>query len=160
MAAMSNLRSTLESLAARFADNVIDALRSASLDEITGVGSSSSRARPRSSPPAAGEAVPRKRAGGRLARRTADDIQAMMQKIVDLVGKHPDGLRAEQIRAALDVDAKELPRPLAEAVTSGALTRSGQKRATTYAVGSNGGASSPRSAKPAKRRGRRPSKRG
>jgi hypothetical protein len=151
---MSNLRSTLESLAARFAESVIDALRSASLDEITSVASGSSRTRPRAAA-AAAEPVAKKRAGGRLPRRTADDIQAMVQKIVDLVAKHPDGLRAEQIRASLDVDAKELPRPLAEAVTSGALTRSGQKRATTYAIGSGGS-----SARSAKRRGRRPAKRG
>lgn len=146
---MSNLRSTLESLASRFAESVIDALRSASLDEITRVTSGTPRAR--AARPAA-EPAKKRSSGGRLARRTADDIQAMVQSIVDLVAKHPDGLRAEQIRAALNVDAKELPRPLAEGVSSGALTKSGQKRATTYAVGSGGGGSSPRQAK---RRGRR-----
>ena len=129
--------------------SVIDALRSASLEEITGVASGARASRPRS--PAA-EPAARKRAAGRLARRTADDIQGMVRTIVDLVAKHPDGLRAEQIRAALGVDAKELPRPLAEAVETGALTKSGQKRATTYTVGSGGSSTSSR---PAKRRGRR-----
>lgn len=146
---MSNLRNTLEALAARFAESVIDALRSASLEEITGVTSGARGARPRA---AATETSAKKRGGGgRLARRTADDIQGMVQTIVDLVAKHEGGLRAEQIRASLGVDAKELPRPLAEAVASGALTKSGQKRATTYSVGSGGSTSS----RPAKRRGRR-----
>lgn len=147
---MSNLRGTLEALAARFAESVIEALRTASLDEISSVTSGATRARTRSA--AAEPASRRRSAGGRLARRTANDIQGMVQSIVDLVAKHPDGLRAEQIRAALNVEAKELPRPLAEAVSTGALTKSGQKRATTYSVGSVGGASAP---KTAKRRGRR-----
>ncbi len=146
---MTNLRSTIEALAARFAESVIDALRTASLDEITSVTSGGSRARPRAT--AEPSSTSRRRgAGGRLARRTAGDIQQMVQSIVDLVGKHPDGLRAEQIRAALNVEAKELPRPLAEAVSTGALTKSGQKRATTYSLGSGGGGG-----RTAKRRGRR-----
>ncbi len=149
---MSNLRSTIQTLAARFAESVIEALRSASLDEITGVTGGGGRGRPR----AATESAPtrgRRAGGGRLARRSADDIQTMVQSIVDLVAKHPDGLRAEQIRAALGVDAKELPRPLAEAVSAGVLTKTGQKRATTYATGSGGGAG--RAAKRKSRRAKR-----
>lgn len=152
---MSNLRSTIQTLAARFAESVIEALRSASLDEITGVTSGATRGRPRAA--GGGEAAPsrgRRAGGGRLARRSADDIQAMVQSIVDLVGKHPDGLRAEQIRASLGVDAKELPRPLAEAVSAGVLTKSGQKRATTYSSGSGGGGGG-RTAKRKSRRAKR-----
>jgi hypothetical protein len=65
----------------------------------------------------------------------------MIESIVDLLGKSSSGLRAEQIRSALGVEAKELPRPLAEALSSGRITKSGQKRATTYFAGSGGGAS-------------------
>ena len=56
----------------------------------------------------------------------------MIDRIVSVVGKAASGLRAEQIRAALGVEAKELPRPLADAVSAGRLTKTGQKRATTY----------------------------
>lgn len=73
----------------------------------------------------------------------------MIESIVDLLGKSPSGLRAEQIRSALGVEAKELPRPLAEAITSGRITKTGQKRATTYFAGTGGtGSGAP------KRRGR------
>lgn len=65
----------------------------------------------------------------------------MVESIVDLLTKNGDGLRAEQIREALGVEAKELPRPLAEALSAGRVTKSGQKRATTYFAGNGGGAS-------------------
>jgi hypothetical protein len=41
-------------------------------------------------------------------------------------------MRAEQIRSALGVDPRELPRPLAEALASRKIAKAGQKRATTY----------------------------
>jgi hypothetical protein len=69
-----------------------------------------------------------------LPRRSADDIGAVVEQIVELLRQHPEGLRAEQIREALSLQAKELPRPLNEAVAAGRLGKSGQKRATTYFV--------------------------
>ena len=65
----------------------------------------------------------------------------MVDAIVELLGKNAGGLRAEQIRDALGVEAKELPRPLADALEAGRVTKSGQKRATTYFAGGGGGAS-------------------
>ncbi|NOU34870.1 MAG: DNA-binding protein, partial [Polyangiaceae bacterium] len=44
----------------------------------------------------------------------------------------PDGLRAEEIREAIGVSAKELPRPLGDALDGKRITKKGQKRATTY----------------------------
>jgi len=74
----------------------------------------------------------------------------MIELIVGALQKAGEGLRAEQIRETLGVEAKELPRPLAEAISSGRITKSGQKRATTYYAGGSGGAAAP------KRRGRKP----
>jgi hypothetical protein len=48
------------------------------------------------------------------------------------VKKHKAGLRAEQIRAQLGMQAKEMPRVLAEGLSKRKLKRRGQKRATTY----------------------------
>lgn len=62
----------------------------------------------------------------------------MVDNIVTLLEKNPGGLRAEQIREALNCQAKELPRPLADALAEGRITKSGQKRATTYFAGSGG----------------------
>ncbi len=82
-------------------------------------------------------------------RRSAADIAGFIDRIVDLVKASPKGLRAEQIREGLGVQAKELPRPLKEAVDGGRLGKSGQKRATTYFL--KGGAPSPRPAAPARK---------
>jgi hypothetical protein len=48
------------------------------------------------------------------------------------VKKHKEGLRAEQIREELGLQAKELPRVLKEGLSSRKLKSKGQKRATTY----------------------------
>jgi hypothetical protein len=66
--------------------------------------------------------------------------------IVGLLARHPAGLRAEQIRDALHLQSKELPRPLREALASGRITKTGEKRATTYRARGAGGASSSASA--------------
>ena len=78
----------------------------------------------------------------------------MIDDIVELLGKNGGGMRAEQIREALGVEAKELPRPLADALSAGRITKSGQKRATTYfASGSGGGGGSSTSEGGTRRRG-------
>ena len=149
---MSTLRSTIEGLASQFAVSVLGALRSASIDEladVAGRGAAGRRGRPRANRDSSQAPAPRPRGrGGRLGRRSPSDIARMIESIVDLLGKNASGLRAEQIRESLGVEAKELPRPLAEAISSGVVTKNGQKRATTYfaASGSAGGP---------KRRGRR-----
>ncbi|WP_394847349.1 hypothetical protein LZC95_07775 [Pendulispora brunnea] len=51
---------------------------------------------------------------------------------MNLLKAHAAGLRAEQIRAALGLEAKELPRPLKELLRSKKVKTKGQKRATTY----------------------------
>ena len=154
---MSNLRNTIEGLASQFAVSVLEALRSASIDELVDVGNSGGarRGRPRAveSDGASSSPAPRRRAarGGRLGRRTAGDITRMIESIVSVLTKGGQGMRAEQIRESLGVEAKELPRPLAEAISSGRITKTGQKRATTYFAGSGGS-----SGAAPKRRGRKP----
>jgi hypothetical protein len=52
--------------------------------------------------------------------------------MVSLLKKHKDGLRAEEIRANLGMEPKEMPRILKEGVSTKKLSSKGQKRATTY----------------------------
>jgi hypothetical protein len=141
---MSNLRNTLEGLASDFAANVIAALRNASLEDISSVTQGSAvrrgRGRPAGQPAAPAGSRARRGKGGRLARRSVEEIGKMVDAISDVLAKHPDGMRAEQIRDALGCDTKELPRPLADALKAGRVTKTGQKRATTYFASSGGGA--------------------
>jgi hypothetical protein len=143
---MSALKSSLQSLAASFAEDVVRAIQSASLQELLGEvttkqGRTAARSRgaaaasnggaagAESVRPARSPALTRR---GRLKRRSAEDIAATLNSIVSLLKQHSSGLRAEQIRKQLSMQAKELPRPLAEGLQAKALRKKGQKRATVY----------------------------
>ena len=135
----STLRNRLNDLATSFSAGVLDAIRGASLEQLL---SESSGGKSRASlrlPPAgsasASAAAPRRRRSGRLPRRSAGDISQAVEKIIGLLSANPGGLRAEQIRQKLGIQAKELPRPLKEGLEDGRLSKVGRKRATTYFAG-------------------------
>ena len=162
----TSLRSTISDLAASFASSILDAIRQMSLDEILAEthGGAARRNAPRAgkvakvaaaaapAAPAAGKRGRKK--GGRLERRSAGDITALVGRIVSVLEARPSGLRAEQIRDALGLESKELPRPLGEALSSRLVTKTGQKRATTYfarnAAAAKSSAKPTKAAKPAK----------
>jgi hypothetical protein len=129
---MSTLRVSLRELASSFAEQVMDAIRGASLEELLDGGGTGRPTRggttagnPRA--PAARPARP-----GRLARRSPEQITAVLEQVVGLVKKSKGGLRAEQIRADLGLQAKEMPRVLQEGLARKKLKAKGRKRATTY----------------------------
>ncbi|MGH7435443.1 MAG: hypothetical protein ACRENE_07195 [Polyangiaceae bacterium] len=93
-----------------------------------GVAPRSKRRPPLPAPPA----VHPSRNGGRHGRRSAGTVGEMVDRIVELLEGNKTGLRAEQIRAALGVQASDLPRAIAAALASGRVRKRGQKRATTY----------------------------
>src|SRR5262245_37135953 len=110
---MANLKSTIEGLASQFAQSVLSALRGASIEELASVAGGGLQrriGRVARGAAAAGAAVTvgvgrRRGKGGRLPRRSVGEIAKMVESIADLLAKKPDGLRAEQIRDALGVDA-------------------------------------------------------
>jgi hypothetical protein len=69
---------------------------------------------------------------GRLPRRSVEDIAKLLGEIIAVVKRNKEGLRAEQIRAELGLQSKEMPRILKEGVATKKLKTKGQKRATTY----------------------------
>lgn len=139
---MSNLKSAIAGLAEDFAAAVLAAIRSASLEDIVG---QAGNARGRG-----GAGLRMGGSDGRRIRRTAADIASAVDAIETLLLKNPSGLRAEQIRKELGLEAKELPRPLAEGVAQKRFSKEGQKRATTYfAKGTGNGVA-------AKKPGRKP----
>lgn len=143
---MSTLRATIEAQALQFATAIVQALRSASLEELIGVTGGGGRAPSRTTTTKTNGAGAAVKKGGRLGRRSADEIGRTLEKIVAVLSQHPEGLRAEQIKAALQLEKREMPRPIAEGLRSGALKKTGQKRATVYTVGS-GTSKATRSAK-------------
>jgi hypothetical protein len=132
----NHLHSRISALAASFVDSVLTAVKSSSLQELVG-SSSGVRAETRvarSAPPARpSAAAPAQVApGGRLPRRSGEDIAKVLEVVVSLLGSRKNGLRAEQIRAELNLQAKELPRILKEGLARKKIRAVGQKRATTY----------------------------
>jgi hypothetical protein len=140
--AVMSLQSQLNQLAASFTQAVIEAIRAISLEELVAE-TGGLRGMPRV--PAGADArgrgrAPRRAAGPsrrrsssrRLKRRSHDDIEKALGEIVSLVGNQPRGMRAEQIRSELGMEAKEMPRILGEGLATRRLRKRGQKRATTY----------------------------
>jgi len=140
----TSLRSRLNELASTFASSVVDAIRGSSVDELLEE-SSDGGSRSASRAPARPLAAKGRRRGGRLPRRSEDDIANVIERIVGLLRQNSGGLRAEQIREKLGLIAKELPRPLKEGLEAGRFRKSGQKRATTYSI-KGGGAGKGRAA--------------
>ena len=117
----SPLRQRIVSLANRFVDEILAEITSSIADHF------GRRAIPL--PPIA------TRGGG---RRTADELEEMQGRILELVGKNESGLRAEKLRAELGVSRAALARPLARLLSDGRLRKTGEKRRTTYYPGKNG----------------------
>jgi hypothetical protein len=151
---MSALKKTIEDLASTFATNVIAALRGASLEELItltskgtggggggGGGGAAIVRRGPGRPPGSTNVTSTGGGGGRKGRRvrrSQGDIGRVVEDIISLLGKHAQGLRSEQIREALNLQAKELPRPLADGLADGRIKKAGERRATTYFVGEGG----------------------
>jgi hypothetical protein len=131
---MNTLKSRIDSLASAFASDVVRAIRSASVEDLLGGMGVDSRHAPGSLRSAANAAVPRARttARGRLRRRSQDEIRGTLDKVHGLLRASKGGLRAEQIRVALKLDVREMPRVLKEGLATKKLSSKGRKRATTY----------------------------
>jgi hypothetical protein len=128
-----SLRAQLDALASSFASAVVEAIRGASLHELGGEAGGRRRI-------AGGKGTPdplpvtKRGKNGRLPRRSAEEIAKSLEKIVLLVKTHKNGMRAEEIRSALGMEPKEMPRILKEGLAKKKLTSKGNKRATTYFV--------------------------
>jgi len=132
---MSKLNETLHALAINFAEAVMETLRSSSLEEIMGGASS----KPIKTPAKAvvSKTVTKTRQAGRarLPRRSLEQIAEVVDQIATLLHKHPEGLRAENIRQELKLDPREVPRVLHMGIdTKKLVILSGQRRATTYGL--------------------------
>ena len=72
--------------------------------------------------------------GGRGAKRTAADLEALSERFLTFVKTNP-GLRIEQINKQLGTTTKDLALPIRKLIAEGAISAKGQKRSTTYFPG-------------------------
>jgi hypothetical protein len=137
----NSLRSTLDSLATSFAGAVLDAIKGASIQELLAESAGAPRRGPgrppgRTAAPSAAKPIARAaRKSGRLARRSPEEITKTLDRIHGLLKGKKSGMRSEEIRKALKLDVREVPRVLKEGLAKKKLKSRGQKRATTYTVG-------------------------
>jgi hypothetical protein len=133
---MPSLQNQLRALAQSFADNVLAAIRTASLDDLTGTPGGGGGRRP--APTSRGGTTagsPKTTKKGRLARRSPEDIEKTLGLVVAAIkGTKGKGMRSEEIRKFLKLDVREVPRVLKHGLETKKLKSKGQKRATTYFV--------------------------
>lgn len=72
--------------------------------------------------------------GGRGAKRTAADLEALSEQVATFISTNP-GLRIEQINKELGTTTKDLALPIRKLISEGAINAKGQKRSTTYFPG-------------------------
>jgi hypothetical protein len=72
--------------------------------------------------------------GGRGAKRTAEDLEALSGQVASFVKAQP-GLRIEQINKELGTTTKDLALPIRKLLADNVITSKGQKRSTTYFPG-------------------------
>ncbi len=92
-----------------------------------------------------------KSTSARLPRRSAEEIDAVADKVASLLKTKKNGMRAEEIRAKLKMDVRELPRVIKAALAAKKIAvLSGNKRSTTYGIKAAKAAKPVKKAKPAK----------
>jgi hypothetical protein len=72
--------------------------------------------------------------GGRGAKRSSADLDALSQRFASFVKANP-GLRIEQINKELGTTTKDLALPIRKLISEGVISAKGQKRSTTYFAG-------------------------
>lgn len=142
------LQSALSHISEEFAQKVFELIRTAFIAELGNVTLSPGaapalRARtaaPKAAPKAAAPAAksePAKKGGAkevRLARRSPENIAKALDGIVALLQKK-GGIGSEEIQKTLGLARNEIARPIALGISTGALRKTGEKRATKYYAG-------------------------
>jgi len=121
--ANNTLQTALHQLADKFAKGVVDAFRSASLDEILENAPVRRQARTAS--------VRRKGRKRALSNGTAG-ADMRLNDLVETVKNFPAGLRSEELRSLLNMEKVAFRLVAREAVEGNLVRRMGEKRATTF----------------------------
>jgi hypothetical protein len=72
--------------------------------------------------------------GGRGAKRTAADLEALSERFVSFVKVNP-GMRIEQINKELGTTTKDMALPIRKLISERMIISKGNKRSTTYFPG-------------------------
>lgn len=129
------LQAEIQSLADAFTESLLRALREATLEDIlaeTGRGAPSRGTRAAAAPASA--SATRSRGRGKRLRRSGKQLESTIGAIMGVLKGSKEGMRSEELQAALGVDKKVLVRPIALALADKKIKKTGEKRATRYFV--------------------------
>ena len=130
---MSDFQKEMNRVVDGFVAQITDLARRAAMTTLETTFSARVGLRAAGAPAVAGGAVGRPK-GGRGAKRTAEDLDALASKFAAFVKGQP-GLRIEQINKELGTTTKDLALPIRKLVSEGVISAKGNKRSTTYFPG-------------------------
>ncbi|HEY0987195.1 MAG TPA: hypothetical protein VGD80_09100 [Kofleriaceae bacterium] len=130
---MNDFQTDMNRTVQGFVAQITELARRAALDTLESAFGSKG---PRSASGGAAGQVGRPR-GGRGAKRTAADLEALSSKFASFVKSNP-GLRIEQINKELGTTTKDLALPIRKLISEGMIKAKGKKRSTTYFPGRKG----------------------
>src|SRR4029077_18648570 len=133
---MNDFQNDMNHTVQGFVAQITELARRAALDTLeSAFGGRPARggAAPVAAAPVAGARVGRPR-GGRGAKRTPADLEALSEQFATFVKTNP-GLRIEQINKQLGTTTKDLALPIRKLIADGMISAKGQKRSTTYMPG-------------------------
>jgi hypothetical protein len=126
---MGTLKTTLHGLAEKFADELLRALRGASLDEILATGDGAQPRRGRLAAASLGS-TPSARAPAAAATRGRDAIT--VETIVGILRKNPKGMRSEHLRKALGAKRGTWRYQMQKAIIEKRVRMHGTKNSAVY----------------------------
>ena len=136
---MSDFQNAMNRVVQGFVAQITELARRAAIDTLEsafGGRAVRSSAPAPAAPAAAGASVGRvgRPRGGRGAKRSAADLEALSEQFASFVKANP-GLRIEQINKQLGTTTKDLALPIRKLISEGVISAKGQKRSTTYFPG-------------------------
>jgi hypothetical protein len=136
---MSDFQTEMNRTVQDFVAQISELARRAAIDTLESAFTGKATARTSTSTPTVAAAAPSlgrvgRPRGGRGAKRTAADLQALSDRFAAFVKANP-GLRIEQINKELGTTTKDLALPIRKLISEGQISAKGKKRSTTYSAG-------------------------
>jgi hypothetical protein len=132
---MSDFQNEMNRVVQGFVAQITELARRAAIDTLeSAFGGRGGRSAPAAAALAASFGRVGRPRGGRGAKRTSADLEALSERFASFVKANP-GLRIEQINKQLGTTTKDLALPIRKLISEGQVNAKGQKRSTTYFPG-------------------------
>lgn len=132
---MSDFQTEMNRVVQGFVAQITELARRAAIDTLeSAFGGRGGRGAPAAAALAASFGRVGRPRGGRGAKRSSADLEALSQRFATFVKANP-GLRIEQINKQLGTTTKDLALPIRKLISEGVISAKGQKRSTTYFAG-------------------------